>query len=98
MAAITLTVAAIREITVPILRHHGARKAGLFGSAARGELGPSSDIDILVELDDRLSLLEIIRLQHELEDALGCKVDLVEYATIKPGIREQILREEISLL
>jgi hypothetical protein len=57
-----------------------------------------SDIDILVELNRNLSLLDVIGIQQELEDALGRKVDLVEYAAIKPLLKEQILAQEVRIL
>ncbi|MEW6003644.1 MAG: nucleotidyltransferase domain-containing protein, partial [Nitrospirota bacterium] len=57
-----------------------------------------SDVDILVEIDRRMSLLEFAGLKIELEEALGRRVDLGEYSVIKPVIREQILSEEVSVL
>lgn len=65
---------------------------------ARGETRRKSDVDILVELGDDLSLLDVVRINRELEEALGRKVDLVEYDTIKPRIRERILAEEVPIL
>lgn len=94
----TKNIKTIKERVVPILKQQGVRRAGLFGSTARGEMSDTSDVDILVELDKDKSLLDFIHLQHELEDALGRKVDLVEYASIKPMIRDQILREQQPIL
>ena len=91
----------IEEITrklLPILQHYGARRAGLFGSAVEGRMTASSDIDVLVELGPDLSLLDVARINRELEDAIGRKVDLVEYAAIKPRIRESILAKELRIL
>ena len=84
---------------VPILIKHGAIRAGIFGSAARGKLSRSSDIDILVQFDnDRLSLLDFIGIQIELEKALKRKVNLGEYDAIKPLIKDAILKEQIAIL
>ena len=88
----------IREIILPVLKRHKAKRAGLFGSIARGELSKDSDIDILVEIDDDISLLDFVGIKLELEEALGHKVDLVEYSTIKPRIRDRILNEQIQII
>ncbi len=58
----------------------------------------SSDIDVLVELGPDLSLLDVARINREIEEAIGRKVDLVEYAAIKPRIRESILAKEPRIL
>ena len=93
------TIDEIKEKTLPILKRYGARRAGIFGSFARSTtVRKSSDIDILVEMDDDLSLLDLVRINRELEEALGRKVDLVEYQTIKTRIRDRILAEEVRIL
>ena len=70
------------------------RKAALFGSVARGEATKDSDIDLLVQLDKTLSLFGFIDLKLQLEDALGKKVDLVQYDGIKKSLRDYILKDE----
>jgi predicted nucleotidyltransferase len=70
----------------------------VFGSLARGEFSHNSDIDILVQLGDDLSLLDVVRLNREIEEALGLSVDLVEYDSLKPRIKDKILAEEIRIL
>lgn len=69
----------------------------MFGSAARGELNVR-DLDILVQINRRISLLDFIGIQQELEDALKMKVDLVEYDSIKPSLKDHILSEEVAIL
>jgi len=91
------SVEEVRSIVKPILKKHGIRKAGFFGSFARGESGKDSDIDLLVEIGSDISLLDFVGIKQELEEALGRKVDLVEYKVIKPRIRARVLREEVSL-
>ncbi len=86
-----------RKIT-PILEKYSVTRAGIFGSVARGEEREDSDVDILVEIEEPLSLLGFIGLKLEIEEALGRKVDLGEYSTIKPVVREQILSEEVAIL
>ena len=94
-----ITAAAeIRELVLPVLHQHGITRAGIFGSYARGEATPESDVDILIELDRQASLLDFIGIKLELEDVLGRSVDLVEYAAIKPRLRDRILREEVPIL
>lgn len=100
MASGTLpTIEEIRDKVVPILKRHGATRAGIFGSCARGEMHEDSDVDILVELPNRsLSLLDIVVINHELEEEIGRKVDLVEYSSVKRHIKEGIERDEVRIL
>ena len=88
----------IKKKILPILKKYGVKKAGVFGSIVRGEAKEDSDIDILVEIDNKISLLDFIGLKLELEEALRRKVDLGEYSVIKPVIKDQILKEEVSIL
>lgn len=91
-------IEAIKLKVVPILKRYEAKKAALFGSCARGEIAEDSDIDILVEIEKDISLLDFVGLKLELEEALGKKVDLVEYDTIKPLLREHILKDELPII
>ena len=88
----------IKRKILPILKRYNVKRAGIFGSIARGEENQESDIDILVEIEGRMSLLDFAGLKLELEEALGKRVDLGEYSTIKPIIKKQILSEEVSIL
>ncbi len=87
----------LKEKIVPILDKWGVERASIFGSYVRDEAEEYSDIDILVELDDDVSLFDFIELKLEIEDAIGKKVDLVEFSTIKPAFRERILKEQVTL-
>ena len=86
-----------REEILRIAAGHGARDVRVFGSLARGEAGPDSDLDILVKLDPGRSLLDIVAIKQDLEDLIGCEVDVVTEAAISPYIREEVLRESVSL-
>jgi predicted nucleotidyltransferase len=88
----------IKEIILPILCRHGATRAGLFGSIVHGRLRKDSDIDVLVELPRNLSLLDVVGIEQELEDAIGRPVDLVEYAALKPLLKESTLADELRIL
>ena len=93
-----LSVEEIREKIVPILKHHGVKKAGIFGSVVKGGARRESDVDVLVEIGrEHASLLDVVRLELELEEALGRKVDLGEYRAIKPLVKERILGEEVRI-
>lgn len=87
----------IKGKITPMLRSAGVRKAALFGSVARGEAGPESDIDILVDMPHNISLLDVIGLKLDLEELLGKKVDLVQYDAIKPLIRPYIMKDELVI-
>ena len=86
-----------RTDILQIAASHGARTVRIFGSMARGEAGPDSDVDILVNLNPGRSLLDIVAIKQDLEDLLGRKVDVVTEAAISPYLREQVLREAIDL-
>ena len=88
----------IKQKILPILQGYGVKKVALFGSCVRGEMGKNSDIDILVEIKKDISLLDFVGLKQEIEEAIGRKIDLVEYSTIKPLLKERILKEQVVLL
>ena len=69
-------------IRAAVVRHHG-RRVRLFGSVARGEDGPDSDVDLLVDFDTESSLFDLIRLARELEELLGRPVDVVSTGGLK---------------
>jgi predicted nucleotidyltransferase len=75
----------------------GARNVRMFGSAARGEFRPDSDLDILIDLERGRSLLDIIALKQDLEDMLNVRVDVVTEAALSPYIRDNVIREAVSL-
>jgi hypothetical protein len=80
------------------LSRHNVRRAGLFGSFARGEATLESDVDLLVDRDPGISLFDFVALKLELQDVLSRNVDLVEYSTIRSLLRETILAEQIVIL
>lgn len=68
-----------------------------FGSGARGEDSPSSDVDLLVDLGPRVSLLQLIGLEMEMEELLGVDVDLIPASGLKPRLRDRVLAEAVPL-
>jgi len=91
-------VQVLAEQVLPILHRFGVSRAGVFGSRARGEGRGNSDLDILVDLPEGSSLLDLIGLQLELGDVLGISVDAHTYRSLHPLLREQILAEEVRIL
>ena len=80
-----------------IARQHGATNLRVFGSVARGEAGEDSDLDLLVEMEPGRSLLDLVAIKQDLEDLLGCKVDVVTEAAVSPYLRERVLNEAVRL-
>jgi len=77
------------------LREAGVAQLSLFGSRARGDARPDSDVDLLAALDKnrRLSLLDVVCLEVRLADLLGVKVDLIVQGTLKPRVQQSVQRE-----
>jgi len=88
----------LKQAILLVLKKRPIQRAAIFGSFARGEEQPHSDIDLLIEYSSPQSLFDMLKLENELEDATSRKVDLVEYSAIKPSIKEKILRQAISIL
>ncbi len=88
----------IKKPIVNVLKKHKVKKAGIFGSYARGEESKSSDIDILIEPVDGMSLLDIVRLEILLKKILKKKIDLLTYNGISPYLKENILAEEVRII
>jgi hypothetical protein len=76
---------------------HGARNVRVFGSAARGQAGPDSDVDILIDLDSDHSLFDVGGLLMDLQDLLGRKVDVVTESALHWYIRDRVLQEAVPL-
>ena len=82
------------ERLVEVCRNHGTRRVALFGSFARGEADPKSDIDLIVDFLRPTGFLALVKLERELSEALGRKVDLLTERAISPHLRERILEEQ----
>lgn len=86
-----------RQEILTIAARHGARNVRIFGSAARGEAGPDSDVDFLVELDEGHTLFDLGGMLMDLEELLGRKVDLVTDGGLHWYIRDKVIREAVPL-
>lgn len=86
-----------RDRILQIAARHGARNLRIFGSRGRGDAGPGSDLDVLIDLDPGRSLLDIVAVKQDLEDLLGCQVDVVTAPSLSRHIRDAVLRQAVPL-
>ncbi len=86
-----------REDILRIAAKYGANNVRVFGSVARGEAGPESDVDLLIELEPGRSLLDHVALLQDLEDFLSLKVGVVNEKALHHCIRDRVLREATPL-
>jgi len=91
------TVSALLKEYQTDLCQRGVKSLAVFGSLARGEATPASDIDVLVEFDRPVGLFEFIRLKLYLEKLTGRRVDLVTQDALRPAMRDEILSEAIHV-
>ena len=78
-------------------KRFGVKSIAIFGSTARNEAGPDSDVDVLVEFDRKISLFDLSDTKFFLEDLLGESVDLVPRSSIIPELRHIILGEAVDV-
>ncbi len=76
-----------------ICRSHNIRYLALFGSRARGEARPNSDVDLLVRFNKVVSLFDLVRAENALEDSLNLPVDLVMENSLRPALRPYIEKD-----
>jgi uncharacterized protein len=92
------SITEISDRVAPVMRRRGVLRAAIFGSVARGEAGPSSDVDFLVEFEGGRTLLDLSGLVIDLREALGRNVDAVTRDALHPKLRDAILREAVPIL
>ena len=86
-----------RHEILSLAARHGVRNIRVFGSVGRGDDRPSSDLDLLVEVEQGRSLLDIVGLEQDLADLLGCRVDVLTDGGLSPYLQQRILNEAASL-
>jgi predicted nucleotidyltransferase len=86
-----------RENILRIAAYYGAYNVRIFGSVARKEADEQSDLDLLVDMEVGRSLFDLGGLQVELEELLGCPVDVVTEKGLRDRIRDRVLREAVPL-
>jgi uncharacterized protein len=87
----------LRRELVEAATAHGVQNLRVFGSVARGEDRPDSDLDLLADLPSGMGLLGLGRVEAELEAIVGARVDLVPADTLKPGVSERVERDLVAL-
>lgn len=87
----------IKDPIITILRGYGAIKISIFGSFARGEERPESDIDIIVRFDKPKSLLQLIHIEEEIKNAVQHNIDLLTENSINPYLIDAIRRDEVVI-
>lgn len=93
-----MTIPEIKNRIIPVLKKYGIKKAALFGSIVRGESTKDSDIDILVEMPETATLLELASLKIELEKILKKNVDILTYDSLHHLLKDKILHEQEAVL
>jgi len=93
-----LNIHDIKRKAVPILKKAGVTHSSVFGSVARGEAKISSDIDMLIDFDRKMTLLDLVGLEQELESALGREVDIVTRRSLYQPLKRRIEKEEIFIM
>lgn len=91
-------VLAILDSHREVLHGFGVKSLSLFGSVAKGEARPDSDVDLLVQFDRPVSLFTFVRVKRYLEGILGKPVDLGTPDSLKPYLKEPVLREAIRAI
>ena len=76
---------------------YGGKNVRLFGSVARGKATESSDLDILLDMERGRSLLDLVAIKQDLEDLLGSQVHVVTESSLSPYLRDEVLKEAVSL-
>ena len=91
-----MTKQTAQDLSVPLFQKYRVKRAALFGSAVRGEPRTDSDVDFLVEMTSGRPL-DLFNLQEDLAERLGCRVDLVEYAALRPQLKDSILANAVTV-
>ena len=86
-----------RKEILSFAQKYGARNVRIFGSVARGDAREDSDIDVLVDLESGRSLLDLGGFLMDLQNLLGCRVDVVTAKGLRDRIRSRVLKEAVPL-
>ncbi|MDT0646925.1 nucleotidyltransferase domain-containing protein [Zunongwangia sp. F260] len=81
------------QIIIDYLKEYDPKEIAVFGSYARGEMEPHSDIDILYSLDKKISLFDIVQIKLDLEEKLNRKIDFVSKKGLKEWITPYVMKD-----
>ena len=95
--SINLLLKEKREEILRLAAKHGAYNVRVFGSVARGEAGPDSDVDFLVDMGHGRTLFDLAGLLVDLQSLLGCNVDIAEPEGLQQYLKDRIMREAVAL-
>lgn len=83
------------NMMIPFFHQYGIKKAAVFGSVARDETTPNSDLDLVVSFGKQYDLLDMVGLKQDIEDALKIQVDIVTYESLKnDSFAKSVMKEE----
>jgi len=91
-------IARLKNRMIPVLQRHDVIHAAVFGSFARGEEREDSDLDLLVELGEGKTLLDLVALKLDLEELLEREIDVVTSNALQSGIKETVLKERVAII
>ena len=86
-----------RDLIVALAERHGAHNVRVFGSLARGQANPESDVDLVVDFERGRSLMDHGELMMDLEEVLGCRVDVVSERGLRDRFRARVLADAVPL-
>ena len=86
-----------REEILELAKRYHAPNVRVFGSTVRDDNTPESDVDFLIDVSPKQTLLDLIAFTRELKELLGCEVDVAQSTVLHPVIRDEILREAVSI-
>lgn len=95
--SLTTFLTVLRQQKAILAERYGIESLEVFGSYVRGEQKVGSDLDLLVTFREEPSLLTFLRIENDLSDVLGIKVDLVMKEALKPAISKNVLREAVAV-
>jgi predicted nucleotidyltransferase len=87
-----------QQLILPVLKRYFIKRAAIFGSFAKDNVKPNSDMDLLIEPGKDFTIFKMLQLEEEISELIKCKVDLVEYSALKPSIKKEVLLSAITIL